>query len=586
MVEWDLTQLTSQSTIEDDLKNMPTEAEKFRQKYQGKIIYLDAEGLKKFIEDRDAFYLKSEGPVMYAGLAYYANSLDPEAQRLSDIANRAGTEASQKLAFSAIELGMLLEKNPALIEDPILSEYKHFLQLVLQSAPHRLSEEEEKLVMSKDLNGVEAWSRLQSDWLSTRTFDLKVGDEIKTMPYGEIISYYQDPNRNIRKSANSIVYTKLGDDDIVWSSALRSICDDHIRMCSLRKYSDPMEPSLDDNDVDKETIDALMKTIDEGKSFYRRYLKTKAKILGLSKLGSWDLMAPLPDSGNIKYTWEDSKREVFEAYSSFDKEFGAYIDDMFNRNHIDGDVRVGKTSGAFCSFWYGGKSAYVLQSFNGQLSDIYTQAHELGHAVHAYLGQRAQKPLNFNPGSCIAECGSIFGELLLTKSLLEKAKSPEEKRSVLCVVLDEFGMAAFQVTARFLFEKSLYDAIINGKFLDGSAISDLWMKARDSIYGDSVDWLPEMKWEWTMKMHYYIPNYRYYNYPYVFAQLFVFALYRLYVEEGKAFIPKLKKLLSAGSSQSPYDLAKDLGFDIRSAEFWKKGIEQAEFFLDELEKTM
>ena len=87
-------------------------------------------------------------------------------------------------------------------------------------------------------------------------------------------------------------------------------------------------------------------------------------------------------------------------------------------------------------------------------------------------------------------------------------------------------------------------------------------------------------------MHYYIPNYRYYNYPYVFAQLFVFALYRLYVEEGETFVPKLKNLLSAGSSQSPYDLAKDLGFDIRSAEFWKKGIEQAEFFLDELEKTM
>lgn len=172
------------------------------------------------------------------------------------------------------------------------------------------------------------------------------------------------------------------------------------------------------------------------------------------------------------------------------------------------------------------------------------------------------------------------------KALLEKAKSPEEKRAVLCVVLDEFGMSAFQVTARFLFENSLYASINGGKFLDGSAISDLWVNARDSIYGDSVEWLPEMKWEWTMKMHYYIPNYRYYNYPYVFAQLFVFALYRLYVEEGETFIPKLKKLLSAGSSQSPYDLAKDLGFDIRSADFWKKGIKQAEYFLDELEKTM
>ena len=305
-MKWDLTQLAPQDTIEEDLKKMPSEAEKFQKEYQGRIASLDAQGLKKFIEDRDTFYLKFEGPVMHARLAYYANALDPEAQRISDIADRAGTEAAQKLAFSSIELGKLLESNPALIEDPVLSEYKHFLQLVLQSAPHRLSESEEKLVMSKDLNGVEAWSRLQSDWLATRTFDLTIGDEVKTMPYGEVISYYQNPDRDVRKSANSVVYTKLGNDDIVWSSALRSICDDHIRMCSLRKYSDPMEPSLEDNDVDKETINALMEAIDEGKSFYRRYLKTKAKLLGLNKLGNWDLMAPLPGSGNIKYSWVDS----------------------------------------------------------------------------------------------------------------------------------------------------------------------------------------------------------------------------------------------------------------------------------------
>lgn len=147
-------------------------------------------------------------------------------------------------------------------------------------------------------------------------------------------------------------------------------------------------------------------------------------------------------------------------------------------------------------------------------------------------------------------------------------------------------MAAFQVTARFRFEQSLYKQITMGKFLDGAAISELWTQARDSIYGDAVDWLPEMQWEWTMKMHYYIPNYRYYNYPYVFAQLFVFALYRLYLEEGEAFVPKLKKLLAAGSSQSPAELAQDLGFDIHTVDFWKKGIAQAESFLAELEKTL
>ena len=246
-------------------------------------------------------------------------------------------------------------------------------------------------------------------------------------------------------------------------------------------------------------------------------------------------------------------------------------------------VRKGKVSGAFCATWFKGRSAYVLQSFNGLVGDVYTQAHELGHAIHAYLGSRAQRPSNYEIGSCIAECGSTFGELLLTEHLLSNSSSAEEKMGVLCKVLDEFGMAAFQVSARYFFEHSLYDAIRAGRFLDGETISGLWTAARDKIYGDAVEWLPEMKWEWTMKLHYYIPNYRFYNYPYVFAQLFVFAMYRLYLEQGEAFVPKIKALLSAGSSRSPGELAAELGFDIAKEDFWQKGIDQAEEFIRQLE---
>jgi oligoendopeptidase F len=220
------------------------------------------------------------------------------------------------------------------------------------------------------------------------------------------------------------------------------------------------------------------------------------------------------------------------------------------------------------------------------MGDVYTQAHELGHAVHAYLGSRHQKPSNYEIGSCIAETASVFGELLLTDSILAEAKTREEKQAILANVLDEFGMAAYQVSARVFFEQSMYDAIKSGKFLDGETVSSLWTAGRDKIYGDAVEWLPEMKWEWTMKLHYYIPNYRFYNYPYVYAQLFVFALYRLFKEQGKKFVPKMNALLSAGSSRSPIDLAEELGFDVTKEEFWRKGIQQFDEFADQLEATL
>lgn len=585
-ITWDLSQLVSRTdadSIVAALDQLVADAVKFRERYQGKITGLDAKGVLAFLEERDALFVSHEGPVMYSQLLYSADSTDPVAKRLNDAVRKAGTRAGQEMAFSDIELGNLLKEHPELVDDPVLGEYHHYLERVLARVPHLLSESEEKLIMAKDQNGIDAWSQLQQDWLSTRMFKMTIDGEEKELAYGEIISYYSDPDREKRRAANSIVYTELGKDEILWSSAIRSICADHLHMCEWRKYSSPIEPSLLDNDVEAAAIDALMNVMRKNADVYRRYLRLKAKLLGLEKLGNWDLQAPLPTAPDTKYDWEKARRTITAAYRSFDPQFAEWATDMYERKHLDAEPRKGKASGAFCSYWYAGKSAYVLQSFNGRRSDVYTQAHELGHAIHAYLASRAQKLSNFSAGSCIAETGSIFGELLLTDQLLKDATSDEEQLAVLDTVWEEFGMAAFQVSARYHFEHSLYDAIKAGRFLDGETVAELWTKARDDVYGDAVEWLPEMKWEWTMKLHYYIPNYRFYNYPYVFAQLFVYALYKLYQEQGAAFVPKMKALLAAGASRSPAQLAKDQGFDITTEEFWQKGIDQAVVFLERME---
>jgi len=586
---WDLSQLverTDTTSIQKKLESMVTEAEKIRDTYHGKIVGLDAKGVLELLQMKDAYILKFEGVNKYCRLMYSADSTDGVAKQLNDAARRAYTKVGQTLAFIEIELGKLLAQKPSLVTDPRLAEYKHYLERILRRVPHMLSETEERLIITKDRNGIKAWEMLQSDWLSTRTFDIEIEGETKTLPYGEIIGFYQSPNRDLRKRANQIVYEGLGNDEIVWASAIRAVCEDHLQMCELRKYQNPMTQSFIANDVDQQTIESLVNTIKKNVDLYQRYLKLKAKLMGLDKLANYDIVAPLPNAPKMKYAWRDSRKEISDAYIGFDKQIGGWIDEMFEKRHIDGEVRKGKSSGAFSSSWIVGKSAYILQSFNKRLGDVYTQAHELGHAIHAYLGSRAQKPSNLEIGSCIAETGSIFGELLLTERLLSKAKTKEEKQAILANILDEFGMAAFQVSARVFFEQSMYDTIKRGKFLDGETVAKLWVAARNKIYGDSVDWLEVMKWEWTMKLHYYIANYRFYNYPYVFAQLFVFALYKVYKEQGENFVPKLKRLLAAGSSKSPRKLAAEVGFDITDETFWEKGIEQAREFIDMLEETI
>ncbi len=586
---WDLSQLvksTDPAFIQKQLKHMVTEAEKFREKYRGNIGDFKVENLLEMFEARDDLILQFEGAVKYCFLRYSANSTDAVAKQLNEAARKSYAQVGQAMAFADIELGKLLSDKPLLTDEPALAEYKHYLEKISRRTPHMLSETEERLIILKDKNGISAWEMLQSDWLSTRTFDIEIEGQMKTLPYGKMVGLYQSPNRDLRKRAYQTVYENLGKDEIIWASAVRAVCEDHIQTSKLRKYPDPITQSLIANDVDKQAIDSLMNVIEKNVSPYQRYLKIKASLMDLPKLTNYDLYAPLPKAPDKEHSWKEATREIVAAYENFDRQISEWIREMFAKRHIDGEIRKGKASGAFCSSWLAGKSAYMLQSFNRRMGDLFTLAHELGHAIHAYLAARAQKPSNCHIGSCIAETGSIFGELLLAEHLLSNAKTREEKQAILVHILDEFGGAAFQVSARFFMEKELYSAIAQGKFLDGETVAKHWVAARDKISGDAIDWLDVMKWEWTKSPHYYMANYRFYNYPYVYAQLFVYALYRLYKEQGKEFVPKLKKILAAGSSKSPKELSAELGFDITSEEFWQKGVKQAENFIGILEETM
>ncbi|MFX1562574.1 MAG: M3 family metallopeptidase, partial [Promethearchaeota archaeon] len=456
------------------------------------------------------------------------------------------------------------------------------LERLKRDSAYYLSDAEEQLAIQKDRFGIQSWYQLQGDWLSTRAFEIEIDGKRKVMHYGEIIALYEHQKREIRKEANHVVYSNLGKDEIIWSSALRAIIGNHIEIGKTRKWPTHRTQSLIVNDVDEDSIDALMTTVKDYVGIYRKYLKLKAKLMNLPKLANYDVLAPLPNMPERKFTWKQAQKMAIDTYNNFDRAIGDIVTDMIEKRRIDAEIRKGKRSGAYCASWLAGKTAFILQNFNGHLSDVFTLVHENGHAVHTTLMSKEQNLFNCDIGFCIAETGSMFGELLIADKLISEAKTKEQKIEVIAKILDEFGIAVFQVSARYFFEMALYNAFERGEYLDGDTIAKYWTKARDDIYGDAVEWLDEMRWEWTMKEHYYRPDIRLYNYPYVYANLFVFALYRLYKEQGKEFVPKLRHLLSAGSSQSPRTLASELGFDISKPEFWAMGMKQAEEFINEL----
>ncbi len=590
---WDLSEMfpsTTDPSVQRAMDDLIKMAEGFAARYEGKIPSLSAKELLNCINHFQEYLAKLDSITAFSYLSFTANMTLPDTQLLRDRVNKMKAKLDKMLAFFNIEMGRLASKNPEIAKEQILLNYEHFLDRLRREVAHQLSEAEEKLVIEKDQFGIRAWEELQGKWLNTRTFEVEVEGQKRTLSFNEASSLLRHRDRFTRESTTKSIFGLLGKDGEIFSSALRNICNDWLNVCDIRKYDSPMEASLIANDIDQETINNLLKTVVNHTHLYQRYLKLKAKILGLPKLAGHDIFAPTPDSPKAKFSYDKARDLIVDAYIRFDEDYAFAVKDMFAKSHIDSTPRLGKANGAFSWDWYEGKSAYILNNFNETLMDVYVLAHELGHATHTYYYARSQTILNVGPDwrfpMIVAETASTFGELLLTDLLLSQAKSNQEKRAILCTVLDAAGGSTFRVTSSALFESSLYEAIKRGEFLDYKTICGYWVEARAKISGDAMDFLDEAEATWTSVPHYYMPNFRFYNYPYVYAQLFVYAIYQRYLEEGKEFVPKFKKALSAGCSISPVDIGKTVDLDVSDAHFWEIGLKQYEHFLEQLEKLV
>jgi oligoendopeptidase F len=329
----------------------------------------------------------------------------------------------------------------------------------------------------------------------------------------------------------------------------------------------------------------MLSTIETTSNSFHEYIKVKTEMMGLEKLTDFDLYGPLTNEQTWTFTWSEAKKAVIESYYAFDEIAGSVVRNMFRNRRIDAANRSGKNSWAYSWGWPRGQSSFITFTFNGNLHDVYTLAHENGHSVQTHLTYLAQTPFNCLTSSCLSEMGSIFGELLLTDKLLGVAKTDSRYRNLLNHVLGGFYFHVYHISARTFFEQSIYDYVADGGLLDDEAICMLWTKARERIFGDYIEWSRYSEYEWARTPHNFLPLYRFYNYPYSFGQLLVYALYEDYKTHSESFTTRFKKLLSNGSSMKPQDQLFEFGYDISKRSFWKRGIRQADKFLREL-KTM
>ncbi|TFH05733.1 MAG: hypothetical protein E4H14_12155 [Candidatus Thorarchaeota archaeon] len=586
---WDLSVLVdgaSPDKVKELLDAVVTKAEAFRNQYSDRISSLSAGEAKEMLTSLQNFQVESNDIINYGMLRYNADTTNKESGQINGWSRQTMSQVGQTLKSIELNLGRFLSEKPEMMQDLELSEFKHYLERLHDVSKYHLTEGEEKAIIQKDLNGIRLFSQLQQSWVSEKTFDVAIEGEMKTLTYNELSSLRMNPDRNIRRMATETLYKSYSDDKLLHAFALRSICADHIAMASLRGHPSPMTQSLLDQDVDEKSINTLLSVIENSSNKFREYLGLKAKIMGIEKMEGNDVIAPPTENPVWRFSWEEAREIVVDAFESYDTEFGTVVENMFVNNRIDSANRKGKTSGAFCSRHGKAKSSFVFTSYNETMTDLYTLAHELGHAIQGHVTYHTQAPLNWRTSSCLAEMGSIFGELLLTDKILSMAESKEQKIEILSSLLNNFFYTVYYVGLRALFEKSVYAAIEEGKLIDADAACSLWDAAKKKVFADSVEWNDYMEFEWARIPHHFIPNFRFYNYSYSFAQMLVFALYKVYKDEGDAFKGRFRDLLGRGSTKSVMDNLLDFGFDITDPAFWELGAKQANRFLEELKKLL
>jgi oligoendopeptidase F len=550
----------------------------FRENYLGKLASLDAGELAGALREYEALEELIVKPQLYAHLLFAADSGSDLHKTVSQRAAEYGNLMSREMLFFDLEIMAIPDEAFApLAAAAVLSGYRHYLESIRKFRPHTLPEREERLLKQKHLTGAEAFSKLFDELSASFSFTLTVDGVEREFTGEELLGLLHHPDAELRERAFSAFLKRHEEHRIVYAAVFNDVALDHAQELEIRGYGSPMEPTHLGNELSGEVVDRLMAVSEENYHLARDYFRLKARLMKLPKLKNSDIYAPLRDSGR-RFDFAEARDLVLEAYGSFNPAYRTVIEAFFTERRIDVLPRPGKGGGAFCMGMTPSLPPYVLLNYTGNLRDVATLAHELGHGLHFVLAQR-QTMLNYHAPLPLAETASVFGEMLLTRHLLAEEADPAVKIELLCAKIEDIIATTFRQNVLTRFEERMHRERSSG-LLTASRLCTLWWEENEKLYGDSVEMIEPYAWGWSYISHFI--HARFYCYSYTFAELLVLALYQKYLREGAAFLPAYEAILASGGSLSPEDTVYPAGIDLNDPEFWQKGYDILKELIGEL----
>ncbi|SDW88389.1 M3 family oligoendopeptidase [Tepidimicrobium xylanilyticum] len=460
---------------------------------------------------------------------------------------------------------------------PFLREHEFYLNETKKKAQYLLSEKEEVLISKMKNTGSNAWSNLQGVLSSTLLVDIEIDGKPKQLPLPVVRNMAFDKDPNIRQKAYEAELKSY--DKIAKSSAaaLNGIKGEVLTISEMRGFKSPLEETLFKSRMDEETLDAIIRAIEEYLPIFHKYYRKKGELLGhRNGLPFYDIFAPIGNA--IKsYTYEEARKFIVVNFRTFSDRLADFADNAFENRWIDAEPRDGKRGGAFCFNLYPIKESRILANFNGSLSNVITLAHELGHGYHGLCIQE-ESILNSSYPMPLAETASIFCETIVMNAVLNEA-SPEEQLSILESSLQDAGQVIVDIYSRFLFEKELFERRKEHS-LSVNELKEIMIESQKKAYGNGLDENYLHPYMWINKPHYYYGERNFYNFPYAFGLLFSKGLYVEYLNDKKNFVKRYDDFLRATGKNNIVDVAKLMGIDVHSPDFFKDSLKLIEKDID------
>ena len=553
-------------------------ADAFTTEFVARIARLEVDALVRAVGELTEIRELLSRASGYARMRGYADSSDPIAAALQGAAEATQAEIDAKLLFFELEwVALDDDRAEALLAGAgdRLDFAAHHLRHLRRRRPYMLSQERERILAETSVQRLSAWKRLYSENAAGLTAEID-GDSV---PMTQALSLLGSQSRELRLQAMAAIAVGAAAGLPTRVAAYNQVLGEKAVDDRLRGYPTWLSSRNLANETSDAAVENQLAAVAARYDLPRRWNRLKARLLGVERLATSDLQAPLL-SVERQVPFGETRQLITSAWSSFSPRAGAIVDIVFAQGLIDAPIRANKQAGALCAQAGTSSPAYVLLNYDSRPEDTMSLAHELGHALHFELA-RTQRGLQCNTSIPMLEVASTFSEALIAEHLMARATDDRERLALFAARLDHAMLNVFEGCALVSAEAGMHRHRREHGELSAEELSEIWTGSLSNLWEDTIEIEDGMRVFWSLIPHMiWEPGYLY---SYGYGLLTAWSAFARYKHAGEQFAEDYLGMLAAGGSRSPEELVAMIGLDIADPGYWNAGLDLLESMLKEAE---